>query len=205
MHHLAHGLLAGCSPSSVLSPTLYCALAELLPPPLLPPVLPPQPLLPSLTARFLSRASLFSPSRISTACCRTMIAPVEHMRHPTQGCASGGNKCRYLTPTVAARYADRLFRGVRSYMSGEAPSLPEDLFMYGGEGHVDKGRFHGSINVDPTGNETRKIVPDEEVVRLSRAALRVDSPGRVCGGAPRRVLTRLARRVDTLRGVDSLV
>ena len=122
-------------------------------------------------------------SRLSTTCCRTLVSPVEHMRHPISGCASGGNKCRYLTPTVAAKYADRLFRSVHSFMSGQATSLPEELFMYSGA--VDRGKFHGVINIDPTGNETRRIVPEEEAERISRAALRDDPPGRVCG-APRR-------------------
>lgn len=87
--------------------------------------------------------------------CATLVAHTEHVRHPVQGAASHG---QYLATHAAAARADRIQTGVRAFMHGERDALPDELFHYAGLAPRDKAA-------------------------ASRAAMREDPPGSVCGSS----------------------
>ena len=95
-----------------------------------------------------------------THSCRTLVTPVEHVRHPVQGCQKGGTACKYITAGTAAHYASRLFADVRNYSEGGRPALPHQLFMYG---------------------DLKDYLSSTEMASVSRAAVRNDPLGSVCG------------------------
>lgn len=88
--------------------------------------------------------------------CRTYVAPVEHVRHPIQGCTAGIRRCKYYTAHPAAAYASRLISSVRNYTLGLQSTLPVELFMYEG------------LDAATRANATRHV-------------MRADEPAGVCG------------------------
>ena len=94
--------------------------------------------------------------------CRWFISPVEHIRHPIQGCTEA--RCRYLTAGAAAPYGGHLLNQSRLYASGKSAMPPAPLYMYAPRSATYK---HG--------------LSPEERARAAMDLLRADPKDSLCG------------------------
>eukprot|EP00966_Prymnesium_polylepis_P096013 2224716-Prymnesium_polylepis.1 len=69
--------------------------------------------------------------------CARYVSPVEHVRHPNQGCEGA---CRYVQPHTAASRVSSLLKASRAYVQGKA-LMPEQLLLYGERTGFDMQRF----------------------------------------------------------------